>query len=164
MAAPALINMGVLPLAAHLFVFYFAIISAITPPVALAAYAASGIAKEDPMKIGITSCKLGLAAFIVPFLFAVEPALIGVGDGMHIAWAFTTAAIGVMALAGGNIGYVITKAVWWERLLLIGGALLSLHPQFYTDIAGLTMIAVALVANFTRGKKPGAAILSEVKA
>ena len=164
MAAPALINMGVLPLAAHLFVFYFAIISAITPPVALAAYAASGIAKEDPMKIGFTSCKLGLAAFIVPFLFAVEPALIGVGDGMHIAWAFTTAAIGVMALAGGNIGYVITKAVWWERFLLIGGALLSLHPQFYTDIVGLGMIAVALVTNFIRRKKPEAAVLSEIRA
>ena len=164
MAAPALINMGVLPLAAHLFVFYFAIISAITPPVALAAYAASGIAKEDPMKIGFTACKLGLAAFIVPFLFATEPALIGVGDGMHIAWAFTTAAVGVMALAGGNIGYVITKAVWWERTLLIGGALLSLHPQFYTDVAGLTMIVVALMANFARGKKPRAASLSEVKA
>lgn len=163
MAAPALINMGVLPLAAHLFVFYFAIISAITPPVALAAYAASGIAKEDPMKIGFASCRLGFAAFIVPFLFATEPALIGVGDGMHIAWACTTASIGVMALAGGNIGYVFHKALWWERVLLIGGALLSMHPQFYTDFIGLAMIAAALVTNYIRGKKPGAVVLSEIK-
>lgn len=164
MAAPALINMGVLPLAAHLFVFYFAIISAITPPVALAAFAASGIAKDDPMKIGFASCRLGFAAFIVPFLFASEPALIAVGDGMHIAWACTTALIGVMALAGGNIGYVLTKALWWERALLIGGALLSMHPQFYTDIFGLAMIAVALASNFVRSKKSGAAALSEVNA
>jgi len=164
MAAPALINMGVLPLAAHLFVFYFAIISAITPPVALAAFAAAGIAKDDPMKIGFASCRLGFAAFIVPFLFAGEPALIAVGDGMHIAWAFITATIGVLALAGGNIGYVLTKALWWERVLLVAGALLSMHPQFYTDIFGLAMIAAALASNFIRSRKPDAPALSEVNA
>ncbi len=164
MAAPALIDMGVLPLAAHLFVFYFAIISAITPPVALAAYAAAGIARDDPMRIGFASCRLGLAAFIVPFLFAAEPALIGNGDGMHIAWACTTALIGVMALAGGNIGYVLTRALWWERILLIGGALLSMHPQFYTDVIGLTMIAVALASNFIRSRKPGEPALLEANA
>ncbi|GBF34740.1 TRAP-type uncharacterized transport system [Desulfocucumis palustris] len=162
MAAPALVNLGVLPLGAHMFVFYFAIISAITPPVALAAYAAAGIAKDDPMRIGFTSCRLGLSAFIVPFLFAMEPALIGVGDTMHIAWSFTTALIGVMALAGGNIGYVVTKTYWWERVLLIGGALLSMHPGVYTDIAGILMIAAALAANFTRGRKANAAVLPEI--
>ena len=164
MAAPALIDLGVLPLAAHLFVFYFAIISAITPPVALAAYAAAGIAKDDPMKIGLTACRLGLAAFIVPFFFAIEPALIGQGDGMHIAWACTTALIGVMALAGGNIGYLITRAAWWERFLLIGGALLALHPQFHTDIAGLAMIAMALAANLIKGRKTGTAVSPEAGA
>ncbi|WP_245779613.1 TRAP transporter permease [Desulfoscipio geothermicus] len=154
MAAPALIDMGVLPLAAHLFVFYFAIISAITPPVALAAYAAAGIAKDEPMKIGITACKIGLAAFIVPFLFAGQPALIGVGDGWHIAWSTFTALIGVMALAGGCIGFVVRKALWWERTLLICGALLSLHPVVITDTIGLGMIVVALASNIMTGKKP----------
>lgn len=155
MAAPALINLGVVPLGAHLFVFYFAIISAITPPVALAAYAAAGIARDNPMKIGVTACRLGFAAFIVPFLFAVQPALIGVGDGIHIAWSSFTALIGVVALAGGNIGFVVCNATLWERALLIGGALLSLHPGFYTDFIGLGMIALALAANILRGKKTG---------
>lgn len=154
MAAPALIDMGVLPIAAHLFVFYFAIISAITPPVALAAYAAAGIAKDEPMKIGITACKIGLAAFIVPFLFAQQPALIGVGDAWHIIWSCFTALIGVIALAGGSIGFVIRKALWWERILLIGGALLSLHPVFITDTIGLAMIIIALASNIIGGKKP----------
>jgi TRAP transporter 4TM/12TM fusion protein len=157
MAAPALINMGVLPLAAHLFVFYFAIISAITPPVALAAYAAAGIAKDDPMRIGFTACKIGLAAFIVPFLFAEQPALIGIGDGWHIAWASFTALIGVMALAGGSIGFVFRAATWWERFLLIGGALLSLHPAIFTDAIGLAMIIIALASNMIKGKKPAGA-------
>jgi TRAP transporter 4TM/12TM fusion protein len=154
MAAPALIDMGVLPLAAHLFVFYFAIISAITPPVALAAYAAAGIAKDEPMKIGFTACKIGLAAFIVPFLFARQPALIGVGDSWHIAWSVFTAVIGVMALAGGSIGFVVRKALWWERALLICGALLSLHPVIMTDAIGLGMIVIALASNIMSGKKP----------
>lgn len=162
MAAPALINMGVLPLGAHLFVFYFAIISAITPPVALAAYAAAGIAQDDPMRIGFTSCRLGLSAFIVPFLFALEPALIAVGDGMHIAWACITAIFGVMALAGGNSGYVFTNAFWWERVLLIGGALLCMHPGIFTDMIGIIMIAIALASNFVRGKKSDAVVLQNI--
>jgi len=125
-----------------------------TITVALAAYAAAGIAKDEPMKIGITACKIGLAAFIVPFLFAGQPALIGVGDGWHIAWSTFTALIGVMALAGGCIGFVVRKALWWERTLLICGALLSLHPVVITDTIGLGMIVVALASNIMTGKKP----------
>ena len=102
MAAPALVEMGLLPLAAHLFVFYFAIISAITPPVALAAYAAAGIAKDDPMKIGFTAVRLTMGAFIIPFLFAINPTLIAVGGFASIAWATLTAIIGIIALAGSN--------------------------------------------------------------
>ncbi|WP_027355497.1 TRAP transporter permease [Desulfofundulus thermocisternus] len=153
MAAPALIKLGVLPLAAHLFVFYFAIISAITPPVALAAYAAAGIAKDDPMRIGFTACKIGLAAFIVPFMFAYEPTLIAEGDFWHIAWAVLTAVIGVMALAGSTIGFVVRAASVPERAMLLAGSLMTLYPGIYTDIIGLILIALALGANIIKGKK-----------
>ncbi len=153
MAAPALVEMGLLPLAAHLFVFYFAIISAITPPVALAAYAAAGIAKDDPMKIGFTAVRLTLGAFIIPFLFAMDPTLIAKGDFLSIAWATLTAIIGMMALAGGAIGYVIKQATILERALLIVAAFLMLQVGLVTDLIGFVLIAAALLVQLGRKKK-----------
>lgn len=153
MAAPALVKMGLLPLAAHLFVFYFAILSAITPPVALAAYAAAGIAKDDPMKIGFTAVKLTLGAFIVPFLFALSPTLIAKGDFVSIAWSTFTALIGIIALAGGSIGFVLRATTIWERALLIVGAFLMLKVGLTTDLIGLGLIAAALMVQIGRGKK-----------
>lgn len=153
MAAPALVEMGLLPLAAHLFVFYFAIISAITPPVALAAYAAAGIAKDDPMKIGFTAVRLTLGAFIIPFLFAMDPTLIAKGDFPSIAWATLTAIIGMMALAGGAIGYVIKQATILERALLIVAAFLMLQVGLVTDLIGFVLIAAALLVQLGRKKK-----------
>ncbi|NMB35000.1 MAG: TRAP transporter permease [Firmicutes bacterium] len=153
MAAPALVEMGLLPLAAHLFVFYFAILSAITPPVALAAYAAAGIAKEDPMKIGFTAVKLTMGAFIVPFLFALSPTLIAVGDFGSIAWSTLTALIGIIALSGGTIGFVLKAATIWERLLLVAGAFLMLKVGLTTDLIGLGLIAAALLIQFNRGRR-----------
>jgi TRAP transporter 4TM/12TM fusion protein len=153
MAAPALVEMGLLPLAAHLFVFYFAIISAITPPVALAAYAAAGIAKDDPMKIGFTAVRLTLGAFIIPFLFAMDPTLIARGNFLSIAWATLTATIGMIALAGGAIGYVIKPATILERLLLIAAAFLMLDVGLTTDLIGFLLIAAALAIQLGRKKK-----------
>lgn len=153
LAAPALVKLGLVPLAAHLFVFYFAIISAITPPVALAAYAASGIAQDNPFKIGVTACKLGLAAFIVPFMFAYEPLLIAEGDILRILWASATAVLGVASLAAGVIGFVVKPAKIYERVLFIGGAVMLLYAGVFSDILGLGMIALAFGSNITRGKK-----------
>jgi TRAP transporter 4TM/12TM fusion protein len=153
MAAPALVEMGLLPLAAHLFVFYFAIISAITPPVALAAYAAAGIAKDDPMKIGFTAVRLTIGAFIIPFLFAINPTLIAVGNFASIAWATLTAIIGIIALAGGAIGYVLKPATIWERALLIVAAFLMLKVGLTTDLIGLALFAAALLVQLGRGRK-----------
>ncbi len=150
MAAPALVQMGLLPLSAHLFVFYFAIISAITPPVALAAYAAAGIAKDDPMKIGFTAVKLGLGAFIVPFLFSLNPALIARGDLWHISLSTFTALCGITALAASSIGYFAKPASKLERVLLLAGALLMLKVGLSTDLIGLAFIAGALVLHFSR--------------
>ena len=153
MAAPALMEMGILPLAAHLFVFYFAIISAITPPVALAAYAAAGIAKDDPMKIGFTAMKLTLGAFIVPFLFALSPTLIGKGDFISVAWSTFSALIGIIALSGGTIGYLLRPAKIWERVFFIVGAFMLLWVGLTTDLIGLGLIAVAVLLQVSRGKK-----------
>ena len=159
MAAPALIKMGLLPLAAHLFVFYFAILSAITPPVALAAYAAAGIAKDNPMKIGFTAVKLTVGAFLVPFLFALSPTLIAKGSFISIAWSTFTALIGITALAGGSIGFLLKAATVWERVLLIAGAFLMLHVGLITDLIGLALIAAALLIQVVRGRKVPAADL-----
>ncbi len=153
MAAPALMEMGLQPLAAHLFVFYFAIISAITPPVALAAFAAAGIAKDDPMKIGFTAVKLAAGAFIIPFLFAMDSTLLAQGDFISVAWATLTAAIGMMALAGGAIGYLLKPATVWERLLFIAGSLMMLAVGLATDLIGFVLIGAALAIQLGKGKK-----------
>lgn len=153
MAAPALMDLGLLPMGSHLFVFYFAIISAITPPVALAAYGASGIAQDDPIKIAFTACKIGIAAFVIPFLFAQSPALLGQGSFVTVSLAIITAIIGTAALAGGSIGYFVNKAVFYERVLLIAGACTMLYVGIYTDLLGIILIGLALFTNMRRGQQ-----------
>lgn len=153
MVAPALTKMGLPPLAAHLFVFYFAIISAITPPVALAAYAAAGIAKDDPMRIGFTACRLALGAFIVPFMFAYSPTLIAVGSLTHILWNSFTAAVGVVSLSAATVGFIRREASLFERALLLAGALLLIHPGVLTDGLGFSLIGAAFVTHLGRGRK-----------
>ncbi|NLC11577.1 MAG: TRAP transporter permease [Firmicutes bacterium] len=155
MAAPALMEMGLLPLAAHLFVFYFAIISAITPPVALAAYAAAGIAKDNPMKIGFTAVKLTAGAFIIPFLFATNPTLIAQGSLTAIVWAAITAMIGVIALSGATIGYVLKPTTILERSLLMVAAFLMLMVGLTTDLIGLALfVAVLAIQNGRKTREP----------
>jgi len=109
MAAPALEKLGVLPIAAHLFVFYFAVIADITPPVCIASYAAAGLAGADPMKTGFTATKLGIAAFIVPFMFCYSPSLMGIGSPLEVVWSTITAAIGIWALGAGVELYFVRK-------------------------------------------------------
>jgi len=153
MAAPALVKMGLYPLSAHLFVFYFAIISAITPPIALAAYGASAIAEADPLKIAVTACKIGIAAFIIPFMFAYDPLLVAHGKLINILWASTTAIIGIASLAGGAIGYVWRPAKFYERILFIGGSLMLLYTSVYSDFVGILIIAFALTIHVLRARR-----------
>jgi TRAP-type uncharacterized transport system fused permease subunit len=124
--APGLIRMEIDPLFAHMFVFYYAVISAITPPVALAAYAAAGISGSDPMRTGVQSFKLGLAAFIVPFMFFYSPQLLLDGDSVgQIVFVSITAAAGIYLLAAGVQGWFFgKKANSLIRLVLFGGAIL----------------------------------------
>jgi len=142
LTVPALTNLGVEPLAAHMFIFYFAIISAITPPVALAAYAAGGVAGSDPMKTAFQACRLGIAAFIVPYMFVYAPSLLAIGESTEIALATVTALIGVLALAAASVGYFIRKANVIERIVFLCAALTLIKPGIMTDIIGLGLFAL----------------------
>ncbi|MFD1927969.1 TRAP transporter permease [Sporosarcina siberiensis] len=142
---PALILLGVSPLAAHMFVFYFAALSAITPPVALAAFAAAGLAGADPMKTGFAAVKLGLAAFIVPFFFVYGETLLLVGAWPAIIVSVITAIIGIIAVACATEGWFIRQAYWYERILLFGGAVLLVLPGVASDVIGIALLLAIYV-------------------
>jgi TRAP-type uncharacterized transport system fused permease subunit len=142
---PALIKMGVYPLAAHLFVFYFGVLGFVTPPVCVAAFAAAGIADSNPMKTGFYATKLGVAGFIVPFLFAYEPRLLFVGSYLNIFWGFLSAVVGVIALGGALQGWLIGKANIAERLSLTTGAILLIKPGLITDGIGFAILSLVVI-------------------
>ncbi|SEP75001.1 TRAP transporter, 4TM/12TM fusion protein [Ectothiorhodospira magna] len=152
--APGLIQMGVAPLVAHFFVFYFAVISAITPPVALAAYAGAAIAGSEPMRTSVTAFKIGLAAFIVPFIFFYHPALLMEGEWTEIAQSFATAMIGVFMLAAAAQGWFFGLAGRVVRVLLFVGALMAISGDLITDLVGLGLAVVLFLwqRKVTRGK------------
>jgi TRAP transporter 4TM/12TM fusion protein len=148
---PALIKLGALVPAAHMFAFYFAILSAITPPVALAVYAAATLAKADLWQSGWAAVRVGAAGFIVPFMFVFEPALLLMVKDWSAQWAevalaCATAVLGVTCLAGALHGWFAGRAVLWQRVLLGAAALLLIKPGLVTDLAGAALIAVVLVA------------------
>ena len=139
---PAIIKLGVITPAAHMFAFYFAVLSAITPPVALAVYAAAGIAKADIWSSGLAAVKIGAAGFIVPFMFVYEPALLMIGEWPTIIWRFIAASFGIMLFAAGLHGYFITRASLWQRAALAAGGLLLINPTIESDAAGAIVALV----------------------
>jgi len=142
---PAIIKLGAIPPAAHMFAFYFAILSAITPPVALAVYAAAGIAKAPLWESGWAAVRVGAAGFIVPFMFIFEPSLLMIGDWWTILSSVITATIGVICLAGGLHGYFWRATSIWERTFLVGAALMLIKPGLVTDIIGLGLLGLVLL-------------------
>lgn len=150
--APTLINMGVAPIAAHMFVFYYGVIGTITPPVAMTAYTAAGLADASPHQTGWIAFRLGAAGYIVPFMFVYGPTLLMQGEPLAIVSSFITAVIGVWALASALEGWVRTKASVVERILLGVAALLMIDTGTVTDLAGIVCIAV-VVAYQTYKKK-----------
>lgn len=138
--APGLIRMGVEPLIAHMFIFYFACLSAITPPVALAAYAGAGISGSDPMKTSFTSFRLGIASYIVPFMFFYAPELLMIGDWSTILLRTVTAAIGVYALACSMQGWFVGPLNIVMRVLFFGVALSLITPNVLLDIIGFVFL------------------------
>ncbi len=138
--APALIHMSIPPLAAHFFIFYFACLSAITPPVAVASYAAAGIAKSNPNTTGWAAFKLGLAAFIVPYMFVFSNSLLLIGSPGLIVRSAVTSVVGTVFFGMAISGWLKHRANPLVRLILLAAALLLIDQGFYTDIAGFVLI------------------------
>ena len=159
--APILASgMGLNLMAAHMFCFYFGIVADITPPVALAAYAGSAIAKAPPMKTAWNATRLAIAAFIIPYIFAYNNAMIFVGEGVN-AWSVisitVTAALGMMSIASGLMGYLTRDMKWITRIVLVVGGLLMIYPGTVTDIIGIVILAAIIVLQRIENKKDKAA-------
>jgi TRAP-type uncharacterized transport system fused permease subunit len=155
LAAPPLVQLGVPPLAAHMFVFFYGCLSMITPPVAMAAYAAAHIAQASPMKVGVAACRLGWPAFVLPFLFAWSPTLLLRGHPLDVAVSVATAAGGVWLGSAALTGYLFRELTAAKRALFCVAALMMLLPNdafagvFWIELAGLALGA-ALVLGETR--------------
>ncbi len=153
-AAPALISLGVPILAAHMFVFYFGIIADITPPVALAAFAGSAISGGDPLKTGVNASKLGIAAFIIPYVFVLSPEILGINATLFSVMETTvTALIGMVGVSGAMIGQLYCKANILERLLLMAGGLCLIDPTILTDLIGIVVLGGVFAMQYFRSKK-----------
>ena len=140
--APGLVELGIPQLTAHFFVFYFAVLSAITPPVALASYAAAGISGANPMETSVASFKIGIAAFIVPFMFFYNGALLMDGTWLEVIRAGATATFGVFLLSSGVQGWFLGgRAAWFLRISVVAAALFMIEGGFITDMIGVALAA-----------------------
>ncbi len=156
--APILIQLGFSPVAAHFFVFYFGIVADITPPVALAAYAGSAIAKSNPMKTGINATKLAIAAFIVPYIFAYNPSMLFVGnvEWYDVLLISVTALLGLFGIAAALNGHLYRKIPMVLRLALVAGGLGMMIPGLTSDLIGLAVVAAVVIFQYISGKKQAA--------
>lgn len=144
-AAPAIQSFGVPTMAAHLFILYFGILADLTPPVALAAYAAAGIARSEPNTTGFMAVKLAFAGFLIPYIFCYNPALLMIGAShWEIAAIVATAAVGIAALSFASVGYWLRNLHIWERLLLVVAAITLITPGLLTDLIGLGLLVIVL--------------------
>ena len=152
--APILTRMGVPILAAHFFVFYFGIVADITPPVALAAYAGSAIAKSNPMRTAFNATKLAIAAFIIPYVFCFSPSMLLIEtDTLSVILIAATALIGIVAVAAALEGFLLTDMGIAERVILIAGGLMMIIPGMLTDVIGLAIIGVGFVMQVVKKKQ-----------
>ncbi|MEK4306508.1 TRAP transporter permease [Oceanobacillus sp. M60] len=136
-------------LAAHMFVFYFGIVADITPPVALAAFAATGISGGEPIRTGANAARLAIAAFIIPYMFVLNPTLLMIDANVfEIIFAFFTAILGMIAIGAGMIGYWYRRIKWFERILAIATGLMLIYPEGYSDTIGFVLFAIQLVIQF----------------
>jgi TRAP transporter 4TM/12TM fusion protein len=158
MAAPALVELGIPMLVAHMFVFYFGILADLTPPTAISTYATASIAGSDVWKTQWVGMLLALSGFIIPFSFAYDPALLLIDASVaHIALRTLAATLGIVMLGAGLIGYLRRQAYFWERALLLAGAVLLIFPGVLGDLAGVACFVVVLVSQRDAGRKPARA-------
>jgi TRAP-type uncharacterized transport system fused permease subunit len=145
-AAPALTKLGVPDFAAHMFIFYYAVLSEVSPPTALSPFAAAAITGGDPYRTTLQSWKYTLPAFLVPFAFVLDPAGVGLllkGSAANVIHVTATAVLGIAALACGVQGWMLQRTGWLERTMLIAAGLLLMHPARVSDLAGLVLVVVA---------------------
>ncbi|MEW9052014.1 MAG: TRAP transporter permease [Neobacillus sp.] len=148
-AAPAIILLGVPDLSAHLFVFYFGIIADITPPVALAAFAASAISGGEPFRTGVNSSKLAISAFIIPYMFVLSPELLMIDTTWtYLIWVVFTALCGMISIGAGVIGFWVRKLFLLERIAAIIAGLCLIYPEGYSDIIGMLLFALLFALQF----------------
>jgi len=154
--APIVLQLGVDLLPAHMFVFYFGIVADITPPVALAAYAGSAIARSNPLKTGVQATKLAIAAFIIPYIFALNPSLLLIGSApLDIVLVTITALMGMTGVAAATEGYLFTKMNPIVRIISLVGGLMLIVPGIQTDIGGLALVICTAVVQTIAAKKHG---------
>jgi TRAP transporter 4TM/12TM fusion protein len=158
-AAPALLKLGVNPLTAHMFVFYFGIIADITPPVALAAFAGSAIAKADPIKTAFNASKLAIAAFLIPYMFVINPQLLLIDTtGLEIVQITITSLIGMLGIGIAMQGYILGKVNVFLRVIFMLGGLALIDPGLYTDIIGITAISLGILFQWFKYRRPSAKV------
>ena len=153
LAAPALAQMGVPMFSAHLFCLYFGVLADVTPPVALATYAAAGIAKSEPLKTGFTALLVAAAGFIVPYMFIYNPGLLLQGGAVHIVLASLTALIAVIGLSAAVQGYLIDDLNPIERLLLVAVPFLIIYPTMISNLIGAGIVIAVYAKQKGFGKK-----------
>ena len=152
--APILITIGVPKVAAHFFVFYFGIVADITPPVALAAYAGAAIAKSNPMKTGVNATKLAIGAFVVPYIFCMNPAMLFVDTSfLQVVQIIITSLVGIFGVAAAMNGFLHRKISWPVRILLCVGGLMMMAPSAWTDAVGIAIMAAAIFRQLMGGRK-----------
>jgi TRAP transporter 4TM/12TM fusion protein len=153
-AAPAILLFGVPALSAHMFVFYFGIIADITPPVALAAFAAAGISGGEPIRTGIQSSKLAIAAFIIPYIFVISPQLMLIDTTWTEAvWVVSTAFVGMIAIGAGMIGYWMRALNWVERAAAVIVGFLLIYPEGIASVIGVVAFVLMLGSQYMLLKK-----------
>jgi TRAP transporter 4TM/12TM fusion protein len=157
--APILVQMGVPIVAAHFFVFYFGIVADLTPPVALAAYAGAAIAQANPMKTAITSTKLAIGAFIVPYVFALNPAMLFIGTSsvFEVILIIVSSLVGIFAVSAALEGYILHRMDWYERIISIVGGLLLIYPGLVTDLIGVALVAAVIAIQLVKRTRTKAA-------
>ena len=154
LVAPTLVKLGLPALAAHMFVFYFGVISNVTPPVALAAYAAAGVSQANPNRTGYKAFFLALSGFILPFMFVYNPTLLGIGSFVEIARSLATSLLGVYFISCTTQGmFHKWKITWAERILLMAASFMLIDAGIVTDLLGIAVFAAELiVCRFVRKK------------
>lgn len=152
--APILVRMGVPLIAAHFFVFYFGIVADLTPPVALAAYAGAAIAQANPMKTAMTATKLAIGAFIVPYVFALNPAMLFIDTtAWEVVLICITSLVGIFGVSSALEGYLFHDMPWYQRILSLVGGLLLIYPGLATDVIGLVLVGTTVTLQFIAKKK-----------